>query len=418
MHGFVRVALALLLVVGPTAAAAPFATQSDGEATSPSDTVQPVVPANNTTAYLALPPDRVRTIRFGVATLDTGGSLAMDNSQLHSRYATTRLREAFADAGDDEAARRAVVVRSADRIDERIDDLAARERSALEAYNAGELSTRAYLRELATIHVAAESLLTTIDQLYMFDRAAESPVPPTRIARMKAQLVPLTGPVRDAIGGAMAGDRDPIRVYVETSESGFVLSVVLEGQFETRYVREAYVGDAFDDRWTDKPLSIDGFERRINDLYPWVYTTGPGVNTVLTSVPYYERSGVYGIALNHPQGTNSNRDLVTYYDAGTESVFYEVQRLDVSKLPTDQLANETDEGLRVRVRGIHSDGPLVVNVSDATTGERVPATVELNGEPVGSTARGELWTVAPRGTFTVTASSEGRNVSVSVLNFS
>lgn len=418
MHGPLRVALVLLLVVGTTAAAAPFAAQPEsGEPSSPSS-APPVVQSANTSARLVLPDDRIRTVRFGVATLDVGGSLAMDNGHVHGRYETLRLREAFAEAGDDEEARRAVVVRSANRLDQRIDDLTARERAALEAYNEGELSTRAYLRELAAIQAAAESTLTTIDQLYTYDRAVGLPVQPTRIARMKSRLVPLTGPVRNRISAAISGDEEPIRVYVETSESGFVLSIVQVGLFDTQYTREAYFGDGLDDQWTDKPLGIDEFERRLSELYPWVYSTDPGVNTVLTSVPYYERSGVYGIALNHPQGTNSNRDLTVYYDAGTRDVFYEIQRLDVSQLPTEEVATETDDGLHVRVRATHADGPLLVNVTDATTGEQVAATVTLNDDRVGTTARGDLWVVAPRGTFTVTATSQGRNVSATVPNLS
>lgn len=418
MHGPLRVALVLLLVVGTTAAAAPFAAQPNSDEPSSSAGAPPVVQSANTSARLVLPDDRIQTVRFGTATLDVGGSLAMDNSDIHAQYATIRLREAFAEAGDDEAARRAVVVRSANRLDQRIDDLVARERAALEAYNDGELSTQAYLRELAAIQSAAESTRSTIDQLYTYDRAVGMPVPPDRISRMKSRLIPLTGPVRSRISSAISGDGEAIRVYVETSESGFVLSIVQVGQFDTQYTREAYFGGGLDDQWTDKPLSIDEFERRLSELYPWVYSTDPGVNTVLTSVPYYERSGIYGIAINHPQGTNSNRDLTVYYDAGTQDVFYEVQRLDVSQLPTTELANETDEGLRIRVRGIHADGPLLVNVTDATTGERVGATVTLNRDTVGSSARGGLWVVAPSGTFTVTATSQGRNVSATVPNFS
>jgi hypothetical protein len=418
MHGPLRVALALLLVVASTAAAAPFAVQSDAEGTSTADGLPPVVAAANTSAHLALPDDRIETVRFGTVTLDVGGSLAMDNARVHGRYATTRLREAFAAADDDDAQRRAVVLQSTARLEGRIENLTARERDALEAYNAGDLSTRAYLRELAAIHVTADALLTTIDQLYTFNRAAGTPVEATRVARMKARLAPLTGPVRGRLAAAMEGDSDAVRVYVETSESGFVLSMIETGQYDTQYTREAYFGDGLDNRWADKPLSIDEFEQRLEELYPWVTANKDSSDSALTSEPNYIRSGVYAIAFNHPHGTISNRDLTVYYDAGTQSVFYEIQRLDVDQVPTEQVANVTDENLRIRVRATYSDGPMVVNVTDATTGEPVDATVEVNGQTVGTTARGDVWTVAPRGEFTVTASSGGRNVTAVPPNLS
>ncbi|WP_255194993.1 DUF7096 domain-containing protein [Halorarius litoreus] len=431
MNGPLRVALALLLVVAPAAAAVPLAgapsapsvadgamptAQADGGATP--NGLPPVVPAANTSAYLALPDDRMQTVRFGTVTLDVGGALSRDTTKLHGRYTTAQLREAFAAAGDDTVERRAVVNRTADNLDQRIADLAARERAALEAYNDGELSTRAYLRELATIHAAAESLGSTIDQLYTFDRASGMPVAVTRIARMKARLIPLTGPVRNQVARAMTGDASaPMRVYVETSDSGFVLSMVQEGQFDTQYVREAYFGDGLDSQWVDKPISIDEFERRLDELYPWVSENKDSSDSALTGEPNYLRSGVYAIAYNHPHGTVSNRDLAVYYDAGTQAVFFETQQLDVSQLPTTELANETDEDLRVVLRGTHADGPMAVTVVDATTGEPVDATVAVGGEPVGRTDGDRLWTVAPRGTFSVTASARGANVSVTVPNF-
>ncbi|MFC7176813.1 hypothetical protein [Halosegnis marinus] len=53
---------------------------------------------------------------------------------------------------------------------------------------------------------------------------------------------------------------------------------------------------------------------------------------------------------------------------------------------------------------------------NATTGERVDATVTLNGDTLGTTGGDGLWTVAPRGTFVVTAETGDGNVTASVTN--
>lgn len=447
MHGPLRLAVALLLAVVTATAAVPVAhTQgaSDpaphapgtpsvggaGGATAIGDALStasatrstvasPVVQEPNTTSRLVLPDDRLRTVRFGTVRLDVGGSVAVDNAQLHGRYALNRLEQTFANAGGNRTAKRAVVNRTAARLDARIADLVQRERAALRAYNAGRLSTRAYLRELAAIGTSAKALEKTLSLLYRKDGQADWPVSSTRIARMKAQLVPLSGPVRDAVAQAMTGGDDgPIRVYVETSESGFVLSMVDRRGFATRYVREAYHGDAFDRNWADNPITHDEFENSVAELYPWVWGTNSQLNTVLTDEPYYYRAGIYGIAVNHPHGTDTNRDLVVYYDAGTQSVFHEVQRLDPASIPTHPLANATDEGLRAELHTTYPSGPMTVVVTDASTGEPVDASVSVDGEPVGSTSDGRLLTVVPRGNFAVTASEGGRNVTVSVTNSS
>lgn len=434
MHGPAQLALAFLLVVSASVAAAPL-TGPAGEGSAASvapvgddrtakpdldrGTVAqpPVRQVENSAGYLALPSGGPRTVRFGSVALDVGGALAGDTGRMESRYATLKLREEFAAAGDNRTARREVVGRATARLERRVDALAERERAALAAYNAGDLTTQAYLRELATVHVRAEALERTIAQLYTFDRASGMPVAPGTVARLKAKLVPLTGPIRSRLASAMAGDRGPTRVYVETSETGIVLSMVEEGPFDTEYTRVAYVGSAFDDQWSDRPISIDEFERRLGELYPWVSENKDSADSALTDAPNYLRAGIYAIAYNHPHGAISNRDLTVFYDAGTESVFYEVQRLDVSQLPTTEVANETEDGLRLQVRGTHGDGPLSVNVTDSATGEPVDATVSIDGEPVGSTEQATLWTVAPADAFTVNATYRDRNVSTTVRTF-
>lgn len=439
MQGPSRVAVALLVVVAATTVgvsvtqtdgavpsvgdAAPVPPGADGSsiwdpadapAARQSAVVQPVVREENTTSRLVLITDRLQTVRFGTVRLDVGGAMAVDNAELHGEYALQSLHHAFDAADGDTTARRIAVNRSADQLDARIADLVEREREALRAYNRGDLSTAGYLRELAAIDAAARSLETSLEQLHTYNRAAGEPVPTTRIARMKAQLVPLTGPVRSTVADAMTGDDgSAVRVYVETSPSGFVLSMLDDRRFTTQYVREAYHGDSFDGQWTDNPITHDEFESRVADQYPWVWDTNSQLNTVLTGEPYYYRAGIYSIAVNHPQGTDTNRDLEVYYDAGTQNVFFEAQRLGPARLPTAHRTNATAEGLAIELQVSYASGPTKITVTDAVTGEPVDARVSLNGAPIGSTTDGHLWTIAPRGSFAVTASQGGRNVTAS-----
>jgi hypothetical protein len=421
MDGPLKVLLAIMLVVAP-AAATPVALpsdspggMSDGTTAPESPQLSPVGNESGTSSYLALPSDDVQTARFGSIRLDAAGSVGVDNAALHGRYATIQLRESFT-TQESRAAKREVVNRTADRLDARIADLTGRQQEAIEAYNSGELSTRGFLRELAIVDAHARSLRSTIDQLDTYTRSVGEPVPQTRIAQLKTRLIPLIGPVRNEVGDAMRGNGtdSPTRVYVETSSSGVVLAMLQQQEVGTAYVREAYDGEAFDDRFADNPISLDEFIQRADELYPWIAKqdrTRP--NTVLTREPYYYRAGIYGIEYNHPHGTTRNDDLTMYYDAGTERVFREIQFKNVETIPIDGPTTQTEEGLQLQVSTTRGGGPVLVNVTDASTGDPVDATIRVNGEEVGSTMfDGRLWTVAPRDTFEVEAAVGSRNVTV------
>lgn len=419
MDGPLKLALAVLLVVAPAAAtpaALPTADAPGSASTAGSASLAsaPVVNGTGTTSYLVLPSEDRRTARFGSVRLDAAGSVGADTARLHGQYATTQLREAFA-ARESRAAQRAVVSRTADRLDARIANLTERQQQAIDAYNRGELSTREFLRELAIVDVHARSVRGTVNQLSTFSRSVGDPVEPTRIAQLKGRLIPLIGPVRQEVAATMRGDGTdvPTRVYVETSSSGVVLAMLQERPVGTAYVREAHDGAAFDDMFADNPITLDAFEDRITELYPWIADVDPKSNTILTSEPYYTRAGIYGIEYNHPHGTTRNDDLTIYYDAGTERVFREIQYKNVEAVPTRPLANESDDGLRLRVHATRPGGPLLVNVTNVSNGQPLDATVAVNGDTVGSTGdAGQLWTIAPRDSFLVEVERGDRNVSV------
>ncbi|MFC7176812.1 DUF7096 domain-containing protein [Halosegnis marinus] len=362
----VALALALCVLLASTAAALPLAAAPTDAADAVAP-VQPVEPADNTTARLVLPAGDDRTSDFYTARLDVAGSTAAQTARIHGRYVTVELREEFAAAETDEERRR-VVETTATEIDERLTELESRQETALSSYVAGDLSAGGLLRELVAVHTAARALETTVNQLYTYDRAVGTPVPPTEIARLKSRIIPLQGPVRDRVASALRTEGESARVYVVASGNGLVLSTVAEGDFSTQYVREALYRDGFDDSFSDRPITLDTFRDRMEELYPWVFGTDPPTDTVLTSEPYYLNAGVYGIAINHPQGTVSDRDLVVYYDASTDEVFYEVQRQDVSTLPTRVLANATDDGLLLTLRG-----PTRTARSPSRCGTRPPA---------------------------------------------
>jgi hypothetical protein len=433
MDGPLKVLLVLVLLVVPAAAgpvAAPGAAdalQQDGgssqvngdapqQATVGSSQQEglpkPVVNETNTTSYLALPEDDIRTSRFGTVRLDVAGSIGLDDGRLQTRYATIRLRETYK-ARESRSGQRAVVERTTDRLDDRIENLTTRQQAAIRRYNAGQLSTRAFLRELAIVDRRAKTLADTIAQLNTYNRAADTPVPETRLARLKARLIPLRGPVRSEAANAMRGDdgTPPTRIHVETSDDGVVLAMVRERPSTVEYVREAFDGDGFDEQFAEKPIELSVFRDRIRDRYRWIAEQDPASDTVLTRQPFYSKAGIYGIRYNHQHGTARSHDLTIYYDAGTDQVFREIQYENPEAVPTEEVANETSEGLRIRVYATRPGGSLLVNVTGATAGSPERAIVRIDGEVVGETGpRGRLWTIAPRGSFETEATVVDRNV--------
>jgi hypothetical protein len=429
------VAFALLLGLSPVAALPLGASPATGpprdagswsstDALPPAaDTVPPpVTGARNTTSYLAIEAGDVARARFGTATIDVGGAAALDAAALEGRHSYLSLVESFTGAGT--AAEREVAVELAvARLDRRVAALERRERTALAEFNAGDVTPRTYLRELAVIDTRADELSRSLTQLYEFvDSMRDPPVTPTRIAELKARLVGFRGPVRERVTGAMRGETGPVRVFVETSETAVVLATVTGSEFNRQYVREAYLPsardpDGTDGFRTDRGYDLEGARQRASELYPWTFeNAGPTSTGLRTGEPYLYRAGVYSVTVDHPHGTATQGDLVTYVDGATGEVFREVQFKDLSEIPTREPRVNRSGGLYLGVNRTHAGGPVSVRVLSNDTGEPVDATVSIDGEPVGTTGSdGRLWTVAPREAFTVTVRTGGRNVTVGPL---
>lgn len=415
-RGLLTALLAVSLVVSSGLALPVFGAPTPTESAEPTgvtaDATQPVVPQANTSGYLALGPERIETSRIVTVGLDPAGANAVTTARLRGEFESERLRERFANAETDETRRRVIENTSA-RIEAEIAALEARQQTALDAYNSGEIPASAFVRELVAVDTTASELGETIDQLYTYDSAVGTPVPERDIARMKARLIPLQGPVRDRLAAHMA-DGTPRRVHLTTAADGLVLSTIIEGEFSTRYLRESLVGSAFDNQFTDKPISItDDFVPRLEELYPWVFGSDRRSNTALTNEPYYVQAGIYGMAVNHPHGGSGANDLVVYYDADTDAIFREIQRKDVSTVPTESVT-ATNDAYRLVVETTHADGPLGIRVENTTTGETVESGVYLDGEALGVTDGATHWTVTPRGPFTVTAMTPTGNVTATV----
>lgn len=386
----VLLAVALAVVATVPLAAAAGATSGPTVASddaSAADVTQSFVVRDvpNTTNYLDIPQEDVERGERGETSLDVAGAVAMDVQRLRGEYSTRAFDAAYGDATG-EAARVRQLRAEVDRLDRRIRLLATRQRTSIDAYNADDISADLLVRRLVAIDVAARGIDAQFAHLAQSAGVSLPDELDDRIETLEAELVPLTGHVRERAGVAITGQRPATDVYALTSTSGLVLSTT----DDERVYREAHLPNNREpvgpDRFVTEndPTGITAANERASQLYPWAYSdTGP-------SLDRFGRTSVYQISLDHSQGT-----LTTFLDGTTETSFRELQVLQVDRLPTTTVANQTT-GLAVRVNRTYGTGPMEVTAVDRGTGEPAAATVVVNGVTVGTTgADGSLWTVTP-----------------------
>jgi hypothetical protein len=405
MDGTRALVFALLLCVAPIGGIAVDAEGVGGlgepqETTADPDRSMAVLATPNTSEYLAPSADDIERSGNHTAGLDVAAAVEADAGGLESAYLGETLERRYANAATD-AEREAVVEDGADRLAARADELRGTERSAIRQYSEGTIDARELLR---TLTVVSRTAGRTIDRLEWLETRATRlgmDAEADRAATERVGLVPTTGPVRAELADAAVGS-GPVRVYVETAGDGIVLAAV-DGDDGT-YLREAHDPSARDPRTPDQYggsplLALERMER----VYPWVTENNLGVSASPIG-PTFDR--VYRFSIPHPHG-----ELETYLDSGSEAVTVEFQRNDLDSLPTET-TRTTANGLRLVVETTRGGGPVGVSALDDTTGDPVDATVELNGDPVGTTDSDRLWAVAPRGPVTVNATHDGETVSL------
>ncbi len=400
MDGTRVLVVALLLCMAPIGGVV-VASDTAGESpqtTEETDRSMSVVTVENSSEYLAPSPDAIDRTERRTVGLDVTGALEGDTGQLRGVYLLETLQRQYRNA-DTNDERRAVVERGAEQLSQRVDELENKERTAIQGFNDDTVGEYELLRTLATVHREAE---VTDEALEWLGTAADdvgAEVVSERAATEQVRLVPMDGPVRDQLSRAIERGSTS-RVHVETVDDGVVLATMT--RTGDTYLREAHdptakAADVSDQYEGNPSPALDRFA----ELYPWSINS---FDTIDAIGPAQVR--LYRFGASHPHG-----ELETYLDSGSTEILYETQRIDTRSVPTET-RQRTDGDLRLVLNTTRAGGPLGVSVLDTTTEERVDATVELNGEPVGSTAGDRLWTIAPRGTTTIEATHGGETVTL------
>lgn len=349
-------------------------------------------------AILAL--EERRRTGFATRGTDVATALAAQRERAGARLDRYALAARFEATGSDEA-RRALLFEAATAVEIRIETLREDERSLRSRYANRSLPTAAFVTGLAVLDARAEALetrLTTIrvlaDDIPQFSMAG-------RLQLLEAGLLALDGPVRERAMAAMAGDEPPVRVYAGVADAGVVLSTLDGG----RFVREAYRAD-HQETDTVGGTSFSEAVGITERLYaPFAYNQSLTVRNELVG----PEAGIYLFTMELRSG------LVTaWLDGSTGQVFFEVQERRIAQLEPPEGTSAVENGTRLVANRSYAGGPMRLVVTDAGTGEPVPATVHVADHAVETGPDGVVWTLAPPEVVDVTAEGPAGNVTVSV----
>ncbi|MBX0296328.1 DUF7096 domain-containing protein [Haloarcula nitratireducens] len=401
--------VALLFVSAAVAPAAGWSASATQQQTAAPPAPR-VATIENTTNHLTIPDTEVRTSSFNESGIDVGTAVAAGSTSLHQRHEAAAFESRFGRL-DSEFERTQHIRRALSSIETEEAELDRRQQTAIRRYANGEITATEFLRARSMVDTESRELAQRLNRVKSTAEIAPdystSDRMTTRMNNIFGNLRTLQGPVGEQLTESMSGAGGADVVYLESSTDAYMLATIDGSQ----YVRETRLGSQRASNRTDAFAEADGDRlvaavERGRELYPWTY------QRQLPSVNAYGDTGIYRLAAQ-----TSNGQLTFFLDGGTTNVFYELQHRDLNSVRTTDTETAFEDGLRVTIDQSYETGPLVMSVVEEESSEPVDGTVEINGQTVGRTgSNGHLWTVQPRGSYTINVTTEnGTEVSVPVV---
>ena len=342
---------------------------------------------------LAIPPGETTRSSLELEAVELGSGLAFESSTTELRLSTGAVLERI-DAAESAERRQQLLLREVTTVEQRVVSLRARQQQTINAYARGELSPRRFLFELAAIDSEARALQ---DRRARIKSAVEATpgftIPSSRFGNVELELNTLTGPVRGHAAAVLTGETDSTRFFVRTGPGSVALGMLRDGT----YVREVY----------REPL---------RDGESGAFTLADAVNATEQAYPTIAAERLRDDTLGNP-GSDSTRvtiehrrgRLVAFVDSRSQQVFKEFQFRPLDRATTGSPVSATRDGLELTAHRTYPGGPTRLQLNGTGDGEPVDAQITV-GPPGGQSAvigrtgdDGSLWTVAPNGTYQVTA---------------
>ena len=341
---------------------------------------------------LAIPSGETTRSSLQYESVELGSGVAFTSTRTELRVSTGTAIERIESAESDER-RRQLLRRAVSATEQRVTDLRARQRQAIDAYARGDRTPRRLLYELAAIDAEARELDDRSERIQsMAGSTPGSSIPPSRFGNVELELDTLTGPVRGHAAAVLGGEADATRFFVRTGSGSVALGVIRDGT----YVREVY----------REPLRTDGGGE---------FTLADAVNATEQAYPTIAAGRLRDDTLGNP-GSDSAQvtiehergRLVAFVDSGSRRVFKEFQYRPLDQVTGGSPVSATRDGLELTTHPTYPGGPVRIQLNN-TNDEPVDAQLTVgppNGRSsvVGRTGDdGSVWTLAPVGTYQVTA---------------
>jgi hypothetical protein len=398
MSRVLPVALAVLLVLcSPAAAFETGSSTSDSSSRNVESIVKP--PGfNDTASHLSVgKPGRTATY---TPSLDLGAALTMDRNEVRTQKRMSTLNERLANA-ETRQSKEQVLIRYTPELESQLSSLKHTERTISKRFNNSEMTTQQYVRQLAILDAKARNIAHAIDHLDSRGDTVPSFAPPVR--RLRADLYSLRGQVRQYATDRFRGQSAPRPIYVETTNTGVILSTI-EGN---QYVREAFRAD-YRKPSEAKALLVQRAANITLSQYQWLNEHEKSPSTDYGA-------GVYPSVIPYSQGV-----VKPVLDSGTEKIFRETQYKYLTgsnHIPYGTAVRNNSTSLNLTVNRTYPGGPLRINLTDAS-GDPVRGNISVGDTHVGQTGNdGVLWTVALSRTFTVSATYDSETVNVTLAPY-
>ncbi len=356
---------------------------------------------NNTTSHLSLGlPDR-----SGVDTpsISLSATLEMERNEIQAEKQRYTLNEKLSNAENNQE-KEQILIRYRPEIKSQLSALKNQERTIRQQFNNGEISSKQYIRRLAVLHARAGDIEDSIRHMEI--RGQSLPRFTPEVWRLRAELVPLQGEVRQYTVNQYRGASSEQRVFVSTTNTGVVLSTIYRDQ----YVRETYLPENINPDGTNQLLLQEAQNITANQ-YPWVQNNSGGE----LSTDSRFGTGIFSTTMPHKHGV-----ITAFLDGKTEKIFREFQYKSLSgnnHIPYGESVRNESGSYVLTVNRTYPGGPLRINTTN-TRGEAVSARISIGNTHTGKTGTdGVLWTVSSRQKLTVSATRQGETSNVTVAPY-
>ncbi|MFB6196933.1 MAG: hypothetical protein ABEI52_01520, partial [Halobacteriaceae archaeon] len=336
---------------------------------------------NNTTYVSTL--SSINRSSFSSTSLDISTALQVSYSNASTRLKRYLIRQRF-NAINTPEGRRKYLVNLSQAVLEEATQLLIREKESRQRFQSNRIDAGHYLVILGELHAQAGNLRAIINEINGLRQ--QLPESGEQIQRSlliaTAKLITLRGPVRSRALHGVLGGQSQGRTFVGVSQRGVVLASIINGD----YVHES----SFDTEYQPSTLEIGEASEIYKNYYTWGWDSSS--------------ARISGLIVAFSSSFAYDHGVVeSYLDGTTGTVYREIQRKDISALPSGSATSVSREGLTLVVNRTYPGGPLRVSVHHAS-GAPANAVIRINGTAVGSTGSdGVLWTIGGDAQFAVIA---------------